>query len=155
MEEAFFDFEVFNVNNIFAVDIEQNRRKNFFFDKCKIYDEVINGLKVQHLIPKKLSAAPIAKLFIQFDINLKTDLDIKLLKNDTIIKEDSKMLEKGYSIHKLKMEVLIAESKYKGLLKTPYHAEIKSMKNYMSESDPKIIDLDGFMKGNPLLKGIM
>jgi hypothetical protein len=53
------------------------------------------------------------------------------------------------------MEIMLAESKYKPLLKTDYEAPINSFRNYMSEPDLKIIDLDGFMKGNPLLKGIM
>lgn len=154
-QEATFDFEIFNVNNIFAVDIEQNRRKNFFFDKCKIYDEVIEGLNVQHMIPKRLSKNPVAKLFIQFDINLKTDLDLKLLKNGEVFKQDDLLTERGEAIHKLKLEVMIAESKYQSLLNTDLNGEINSFRNYVSEPEVKIIDIDGFMKGNPLLKGMM
>jgi hypothetical protein len=155
LDEAAFDFEIFNVNNVFAVDIDQNRRKNFFFDKCKVYEEQIEGLTVQHMIPKKLNKDPIAKLFIQFDVNLTTDLDLKLLKNGSVVREDTALGQNGVSVHKLKLEVMLAESKYKSLLNTQPHEEMKSFKNFVGEPDVKIIDIDGFMKGNPLLKGMM
>ena len=64
LDSAKFEFDVFNVSNIFAVDVEQNRRKNFFFDKCKIFDEEIEGIPVKNLIPKRLSKDPLARLMV-------------------------------------------------------------------------------------------
>ena len=107
------------------------------------------------MIPKRLGPKPLAKLFIQFDINLTTNLDLKLTKNGEKYKQDEIVQDGGHSVHKLKMELLLAESNYQALLHTDYKADLGSFKNYLSEPDVKIIDLDGFMKGNPLLKGMM
>ena len=154
-ESATLDFDIYKLNNIFAVDIDQNRRNNFFFDKCKIFDETVNGVQIKNLIPKKLNKDPIARFFVQFDVNLTTNLQLKLLKSGQVYKEDTKLSETGVSVHKLKLEVLIAQSNYQSLLNTDLQGEIQSFRNFIGEPDVRIIDLDGFMKGNPLLKGMM
>lgn len=155
LASAKFDFEIFNISNYFTVDIEQNRRKNFFFDKCKIFDEEIDGVLVKNLIPKRLSKDPVAKLFVQFDVNLTTDLDIYLKQEGKEIRRDSMLQTNGSATHKLKVEVLLAQSNYRSLLNTGLDEEIVTFKNFISEPDIKIVDIDGFMKGNPLLKGMM
>jgi len=61
----------------------------------------------------------------------------------------------GSATHKLKVEVLLAQSNYRSLLNTGLDEEIVTFKNFISEPDIKIVDIDGFMKGNPLLKGMI
>lgn len=155
LETAEYEYDLYNVKNYFVVDVDQNRRKNFFFDKCKIFTENIDGVDVEHFIPKRLGRKPTAKLITQFELNLKTDLDLKLVKDDTVYKEDKNVVEgSGYSYHKLKLELIVAEAGFKALLNSKENEEIGSFMNLLENEEFRIIDFDGFMKGNPILKGL-
>lgn len=78
-----------------------------------------------------------------------------LKKDGQVFKRDLLLQEKGSATHKLKIEVLLAQSNYRSLLHTSLDEEIVTFRNFVSEPKIKIVDIDGFMKGNPLLKGMM
>ena len=154
-DSAFFEYDLYNIRNLFTVDLQQNRRQNFFFDKCQIYEDEAMGAPFTFYIPKRLNRMPVARIFFQFELNLKTDLDLKLVNDGELYREDSGLAEVGFATHNLKVEVLVAEAKYRALLNVGAgNADIDSLRCFLGEPDVRIIDIDGFMKGNPLLKGL-
>ena len=93
-----------------------------------------------------------------------TDIDIKLLKDGEVVREDKKLKETRKAVHNLKFEVVVSEEKYKSL-KTETKAlkqgeksligdsNVSSFRSLLPEFELKLIDIDSFAKGNPLIKG--
>ena len=107
----------------------------------------------------------IARLFLQFEVNMTTNVDVKLLKDGEVVREDTKLKDTKTAVHNLKFEAVVAEEKYKGLMNETralkegtlgvnQDQDLGSFKSLLHNFDLKLIDIDSFAKGNPILKGL-
>ena len=65
LEKATFEFDLYNVKTILAVGVEQNRRRNLFFDQYKVFKEQMEGgYVVDNILPKRMPIDAMARLFL-------------------------------------------------------------------------------------------
>ncbi|KAL4474962.1 hypothetical protein ABPG74_001658 [Tetrahymena malaccensis] len=163
--------DLFKVQNIFAVGVEQNRRKNDGSSAYVIFDDFIQQqIPAKHIVKKRIEPKELARIYVQLHLNIESDISLSLInpqnntkKQDKIAKQES---QKQY--HTMILEKLLVECDYKSIRNKSLSLEnstnqmtsksnvndyinVSNMKNFASLNNLKIIDFDGFMKGNPLV----
>lgn len=154
LQEAKFDFEVYNITNVFGVDINFNRKKRKTFLYYNLNENFIEEVPCYFFTPKRTKKrSPILYYFVQLNINLYTDLKLELWKDGKMIKTGPGKLGDGEMYcQDLKLEVLVGEGGYKTLMKLPLDSKLDpKVTNHISEKEVKILEFGGAMNGNPFL----
>lgn len=68
-----------------------------FFDKYHIFKEENEGFIVDNYIIKKVPDKAEARLYLQLNMNLRTDIDIKVVKDGEVVKQDLGLKKEGGS----------------------------------------------------------
>lgn len=128
------------------------------------YEEEVEGVLFQFILPKKAQEDDIVKVMLQVHMNVYTDMGLKIVHRTTgeVLLEDKFLSGKEKSvIHDVFIEIDGLEGDYKSLKKVgdqnsekvemDKFASVKGFKNKMSQHGWKIIDWDGFLKGNYII----
>ncbi|EAR86674.2 hypothetical protein TTHERM_00035060 (macronuclear) [Tetrahymena thermophila SB210] len=163
--------DLFKVQNIFGVGVEQNRRKNDGSSAYVIFDDFIQQqIPAKHIVKKRIEPKELARIYVQLHLSFESDISLSLINTEKGTKKQDKIAknESTKQYHTMILEKLLVECDYKSIRNKALSLEnatnqiasssnvndyinVSNMKNFASLNNLKIIDFDGFMKGNPLV----
>ena len=165
-------FDLYDIRNIFMSDVNVNRRKADGMDHFEFTFKSVNDAPLYIMNKKRPGNDDQCGLIMQFHVNVYTDLDLQvvddkgqvMMRDDNIVQFKSKDPRSEDRLssarpHRLVLEILACKGSYSEI-----HAQAMSavqtgkmeskLISYMSKHNFRIIDIDNFMNGNPLLVGL-
>ncbi|KAL4512229.1 hypothetical protein ABPG72_005231 [Tetrahymena utriculariae] len=163
--------DLFKIQNIFAVGVEQNRRKNDGSSAYVIFDDFIQQqIPAKHIVKKRIEPKELARIYVQLHLTFKSNISLSLINTEKGTKKQDKIAkqESNKQYHTMILEKLLVECDYKSIRNKSLSLEnstnqiisqsnvndyinVSNLKNFASLNNLKIIDFDGFMNGNPLV----
>lgn len=159
-------FDLYEVKNIYMSNVNTNRKRADSINNFNRKKDNINGVEVEFLSKKRPGETDQCGIIMQFHFNVYTDMLIQIVDNkDNVVLEDyaTKLMKQGGKPESIplnfKVEILTSEGNFHTLKKSDYkgYDHIKDREpitNHMSKRNFRIIDMNNYMSGNPLLVGL-
>lgn len=159
-------FDLYEVKNVYMSCVNINRKRADSVNNYYRQKGSINGAEVEFLNKKRPGDEDQCGLIMQFSFNVFTDLLVTVHdEQGNLVMDDlgSKLLSQGKDPKAFpidfKLELLAVQGKYKALKSLNYKGFNEGQgdepfTNHMSKRNFRIIDINNFMSGNPLLVGL-
>lgn len=161
--EAFYD--LYEVRNVFMSNANVNRKKadsmhHYYYERCEI-----DGSPLHSINKKRPSPEDQCGIVLQFYINIYTNLDLKVIDSQgKPVLRDTSIASLGQITdakpHSMIIELLTCKDRYSSMRSDMYKAnqtadiESERIVNHMDAKNMRIVDVDDFMVGNPLVVGL-
>lgn len=155
------DIDIFNIETIFGVGLQENRLKNDGIDYFDIQSTLMNEVPCVNIIHKNMIASDAALIILQISCSVESDLKINIVNNKTeeIVRKNDEI---GKSRHLMILETVIVNEKYESLAEKALAFQKKEL-DLLKEDSKRLkklkfylIDFDEYMAGNPIIpKGLL
>ena len=161
LKTAKMEFDLYDVRNIYMSAANVNRKKADSLQNFHASVEDQAGTPVHMLSKKKPDQDDVAGVVAQFSLNVLTNLCVQVVDTHTqrVVASDFSDNGTKRTIHDVKVEILLASVRSSTLKRvaTMSAAEARNrltgVSNHAHARNLRVIDVDGFMRGNPLLGG--
>lgn len=150
-------FDLYEVRNVFMSSINQNRKKADSASNYHVTEDIMNEAPTVFLTKKKPGEDDRCGLILQLNFNVYTDLHLVSPDEKAVSGNDK---GKGFPerVHDMKIEMLICTGSYRAMKRRQDSDKVdetsNNVVNHTENGQFKIIDFDGFMRGNPVLNGL-
>lgn len=161
LKTAKLEFDLYEVRNVYMSTANVNRKKADSIHNFHASQEDQAGTPVHILSKKKPDQDDLAGVVAQFRLNVLTNLCVQVVEKSTQRVVASDFTDNGtkQAVQDLKVEILLASVKNSALKKvstlsqSEARSKLNNVTNHTHSRNLRVIDMNGFMRGNPLLAG--
>jgi len=150
--------DLFKVTNIYGVGIFTNRKFNEGANQYTIFENTIDGSPTANYIKIKMEEKEKAVVKVVLDLMVETPIKLKLFDKDGKQVESGSTIDREINFHHMRIENDVFEADYDALQLSAKNEgeleddELNQFKSVFSHDGWKIIDMDNYMNGNPIVQ---